>query len=94
MITNGFTYIATLLFMAASLVTLDHKSTGKMKKFFRVIPAVVLCYLVAMLLCTFGLWDLAKTKPAYSALKNSLTYTMILSCYFVVTFEKSSNLAP
>lgn len=94
MITNGFTYIATLLFMAASLVTLDHKSTGKMKKFFRVIPAVVLCYLVAMLLCTFGLWDLAKTKPAYSALKNSLTYTMIFVMLLRCDIRKIIKLGP
>ena len=34
MITNGFTYVAVLMFMAAVLVTLDKSSTGVMKKFF------------------------------------------------------------
>ena len=50
MITNGFTYVAVLIFMAAVLVTLEKTATGKMKAFFKFIPAVVLCYLIAMLL--------------------------------------------
>ena len=47
MITNGFTYIAVLLLLAATLVTLE-KNTGW--KFFKFIPAVVLLYLLSMVL--------------------------------------------
>ena len=65
MITNGFTYVAVLLFMAGVLVTLEKTATGALKKFFRFIPAVVLCYLVAMLLCTLKVWDLGQTKASY-----------------------------
>mgnify|MGYP002523277947 FL=1 len=71
MITNGFTYVAVLLFMAAVLVTLEKSAKGGMQKFFKYVPAVVLCYLIAMLLCTLGVWDMAETKPAYSALKTT-----------------------
>ena len=53
MITNGFTYVALLLFLAGVLVTLE-KKTGW--KFFKFIPAVVLLYLIAMLLCTLKVW--------------------------------------
>ena len=34
MITNGFTYMAVLLFMAAVLVTLEKSAKGGLKKFF------------------------------------------------------------
>ena len=70
MITDGFTYVAILIFLAAVLVTLE-KKTGW--KFFRFVPAVVLLYLISMLLCTLKVWDMDATKPAYSALKNSMT---------------------
>ena len=61
MITNGFTYVAVLLLLAAVLVTAE-KKTGW--KFFKYVPAVVLLYLISMLLCTLNVWDMAETKPA------------------------------
>jgi len=68
MITNGFTYVAALLFMAGVLVTLEKTAKGALKTFFKYVPSIVLCYLVAMLLCTLKVWDLDQTKPAYDAL--------------------------
>ena len=79
MITNGFTYMAVLLFMAGVLVTLEKTAKGGLAKFFRYVPSMVLCYLIAMLLCTLKVWDLAETKAAYGALKNNLTYAMIFA---------------
>lgn len=55
--------MSVLLFMAAALVTLEKSAKGGMQKFFKYVPAVVLCYLIAMLLCTLGVWDMAETKP-------------------------------
>lgn len=52
MITDGFTYVAALLFMAGVLVTLEKKAGGALKQFFKYVPSIVLCYLIAMLLCT------------------------------------------
>ena len=49
--------------MAAFLVTLEKSAKGGMQKFFKYVPAVVLCYLIAMFLCTLGVWDMAETKP-------------------------------
>lgn len=94
MITNGFTYVAVLLFMAAMLVTLEKKTTGGLAKFFKFVPAVVLCYLLAMLLCTVKLWDMDSTKPAYSALKNSLTYAMIFTMLLRCDIRKIIKLGP
>ncbi len=91
MITNGFTYVAVLLFLAAALVTLE-KGTGW--KFFKYVPAVVLLYLISMLLCTLGVWDMAETKPAYSALKNSITYAMIFTMLLRCDIRKIIKLGP
>lgn len=95
MITNGFTYVAVLLFMAAILVTLEKESRQPfVKKFFKYVPAVVLCYLIAMVLCTLNVWDMEATKPAYSALKNSLTYAMVFTMLLRCDIRKIIKLGP
>ena len=94
MITDGFTYVAVLLFMAAVLVTLSTHATGGLQKFFKYVPAVVLCYLIAMLLCTLKVWDMDETKPAYSALKNNLTYAMIFAMLLRCDIRKVLKLGP
>lgn len=80
--------------MAAVLVTLEESAKGGMQKFFKYVPAVVLCYLIAMLLCTLGVWDMAETKPAYSALKNNLTYAMIFAMLLRCNIRKVLKLGP
>ncbi|MBQ8568516.1 MAG: DUF819 family protein [Oscillospiraceae bacterium] len=78
MITDGFIYIALLIFTAAVLVNLPVIFNGKTgQKIFRFVPPVVLIYLGLMLLCTFDVWDLEATAGAYSALKNPLLYAML-----------------
>lgn len=74
MITNGFTYIAVLAFIAACLVGAQKVTKWK---FFDYVPPVVLLYLTAMLGCTFALWDKAETAAAYSAVRNPILYAMI-----------------
>lgn len=64
--------MAVLLFMAGTLVTLEKTAKGALKTIFKYVPSVVLCYLIAMLLCTPKVWDLGETKAAYGALKNNL----------------------
>lgn len=80
--------------MAAVLVTLEKSAKGGMQKSFKYVPAVVLCYLIAMLLCTLGVWDMAETKPAYSALKNNLTYAMIFAMLLRCDIRKVLKLGP
>ena len=80
--------------MAAVLVTLEKSAKGGIQKFFKYVPAVVLCYLIAMLLCTLGVWDMAETKPAYSALKNNLTYAMIFAMLLRCNIRKVLKLGP
>lgn len=80
--------------MTAVLVTLEKSAKGGMQKFFKYVPAVVLCYLIAMFLCTLGVWDMAETKPAYSALKNNLTYAMIFAMLLRCNIRKVLKLGP
>lgn len=91
MITNGFTYIAVLIFIAAILVWLQRYTKSK---FFDYVPPIVLLYLVTMILCTLNVWDLAATKPAYSALKNNLLYTMIFLMLLRCDIRKILKLGP
>ena len=74
MITNGFTYIAVLAFLAACLIGAQKLTKSK---FFDYVPPVVLLYLIAMLFCTVSVWDTAATKDAYNAVRNPILYAMI-----------------
>ena len=91
MITNGFTYIAVLIFMASILITLQ---SVKDWKFFEYVPPIVLLYLGTMILCTVNFWDLEATKPAYSALKNNILYAMIFLMLLRCDIRKVLKLGP
>ena len=69
MITNGFTYIAFLMFIAGGLLFLQKKTKAKV---FDLVPPLVWIYVLNMIFCTVGLYDLAETKAAYNGLKNNL----------------------
>ena len=91
MITNGFTYIAVLIFLAAILVWLQKYTKAK---FFDFVPPIVLLYLLTMIFCTMGVWDLAETKPAYSALKNNILFAMIFLMLLRCDIRKILKLGP
>ena len=91
MITNGFTYIAVLIFLAAILVWLQKYTKSK---FFDFVPPIVLLYLLTMIFCTIGVWDLAETKPAYSALKNNILFAMIFLMLLRCDIRKILKLGP
>lgn len=91
MITNGFTYIAVLIFLAAFLVWLQKYTKWK---FFDYVPPIVLLYLVTMIMCTLNVWDMKATKPAYSALKNNILYAMIFLMLLRCDIRKILKLGP
>ena len=91
MITNGFTYIAVLIFLAAILVWLQKYTKAK---FFDFVPPIVLLYLLTMIFCTCKVWDLDATKPAYSALKNNILYAMIFLMLLRCDIRKILKLGP
>ena len=91
MITNGFTYIAFLMFVAGGLLFLQKKTNWKV---FDLVPPLVWIYVLHMLFCTVGLYDMAATKPAYSSFKNNLLYAMIFVMLLRCDFRKLGKLGP
>ena len=51
-ITNGFTYIAFLMFLAGGLLALEKYTKWKV---FNVVPPLVWIYVLNMIFCTMGL---------------------------------------
>ncbi|MDO5559888.1 MAG: DUF819 family protein [Oscillospiraceae bacterium] len=95
MITDGFMYIATLIFSAAVLVNLPKVFKGKAaQNFFKFAPPIILIYLGLMLLCTFKVWDLSSTAEAYSSLKNPLLYAMLFIMLLRCNLRKIVKLGP
>ena len=91
MITNGFTYIAFLMFVAGALLFLQKNTKSKV---FDYVPPLVWIYVLHMVFCTFGLYDLAATKAAYSGFKNNLLYAMIFVMLLRCDFRKLAKLGP
>lgn len=91
MITNGFTYVAVLVFIAAALVMLQKKTEWKV---FNWVPPIVLLYFITMILCTIGAWDMEATKPTYSALKNNILYAMVFLMLLRCDIRKIVKLGP
>ncbi len=91
MITNGFTYIAFLMFVAGALLFLQKTTKWKI---FDIVPPLVWIYVLHMIFCTVGLYDLGETKPAYNAFKNNLLYAMIFVMLLRCDFRKLAKLGP
>lgn len=89
MITNGFAYIAFLIFFAAMIVAVRKLTDWKIFKF---VPPIVMVYLFNMLFSTINLWDMEATSVAYSATKNNLLYAMIFVMLLRCDFRKLAKL--
>jgi uncharacterized membrane protein len=92
MITNGFTYLAVIVFFAGTVVWAEKLFKGK---FFKYVPSVVLIYLGAMLLSTFGLWK--KTDDVnfyYHMAKTNLLPVMIFLMLLRCDLRKIIKLGP
>lgn len=95
MITDGFTYTAALIFIAAVIVCLPLIFRGSgAQRFFSFAPPVVLIYLGMMAMCTLRVWDLGSTAEAYSSLKNPLLYAMLFIMLLRCDLRKILRLGP
>lgn len=75
MIENGFTYLAVLTMLSASIVFIERKTQAKV---FEYLPAIVIIYFLVMLLSTFGFWQKTESVTVtYQALKSNLLPAMI-----------------
>lgn len=84
-ITNGFTYIAFLMFIAGALLALEKYTKWKI---FNVVPPLVFIYVLNMVFCTMGLYASDACSDTYSALKNNLLYAMIFVMLLRCDFKK------
>lgn len=90
-ISNGFTYIAFLMFIAGGLLFLEKKTHWKV---FNVIPPLVWIYVLNMIFCTVGLYSSEACSTAYGSLKNNLLYAMIFVMLLRCDFRKLGKLGP
>ncbi len=88
-ITNGFTYIAFLMFLAGVLLAAEKYAKWKV---FNLIPPLVWIYVLNMVFCTMGLYKSDACSAAYSALKNNLLYAMIFVMLLRCDFRKLAKL--
>ena len=88
-ITNGFTYIAFLMFLAGGLLALEKYTKWKV---FNVVPPLVWIYVLNMIFCTMGLYASDACSAVYSALKNNLLYAMIFVMLLRCDFRKLAKL--
>ena len=89
-ITNGFTYIAFLMFLAGGLLALEKYTKWKV---FNVVPPLVWIYVLNMIFCTAGLYSSDACSAAYSALKNNILYAMIFVMLLRCDFRKLAKLS-
>ena len=89
-ITNGFTYIAFLMFLAGGLLALEKYAKWKV---FNYAPPLVWIYVLNMLFCTLGLYSSDECSAAYGALKNNLLYAMIFVMLLRCDFRKLAKLS-
>ena len=92
MITDGFTYLAVIVFFTGAVVWAEKVFKGR---FFKYVPAVVLIYLGAMLLSTFALWE--KTEEVnfyYHMAKTNLLPAMIFLMLLRCDLRKIIKLGP
>ena len=88
-ITNGFTYIAFLMFLAGGLLALEKYAKWKI---FNYVPPLVWIYVLNMVFCTMGLYASDECSAAYSGLKNNLLYAMIFVMLLRCDFRKLAKL--
>ena len=90
-ITNGFTYIAFLMFLAGGLLALEKYTKWKV---FNVVPPLVWIYVLNMVFCTIDMFNNEACSNTYSALKNNLLYAMIFVMLLRCDFRKLGKLGP
>ena len=88
-ITNGFTYVAFLMFIAGGLLALEKYAKWKV---FNWVPPLVFIYVLNMVFCTIGMFNNEACPNTYSALKNNLLYAMIFVMLLRCDFRKLAKL--
>ena len=94
MITDGFQFIALLFFVSGIVIYLEKKFKNGI--FFKYIPALVIIYFGAMILSTFGVWDMnvESVSKARSVLKDAILPSMIFLMLLRADLRDIAKLGP
>lgn len=94
MITNGFHFIALLLFLSGIVIYLEKHF--KNSKFFKYIPALVVIYFGSMVLSTLGVWDMASksVSGARAVIKDAILPAMIFLMLLRADLRDIAKLGP
>lgn len=88
-ITNSFTYVAFLMFIAGGMLALEKYTKWKV---FNIVPPLVFIYVLNMIFCTMGLYKSDACSAAYSNVRNNLLYAMIFVMLLRCDFRKLAKL--
>lgn len=94
MITNGFQFVALLLFLSGIVIYLE--KNFKDSVFFKYVPALVVIYFGAMILSTMGVWDMSKesVSGARGVLKDAILPAMIFLMLLRADLRDIAKLGP
>ncbi len=92
MITTGFSYLASIVFLAAIIVWVQEKYEGK---FFDYVPAIVLLYFLTMVIASFNLWGSTDAiNNSYDIIKTNMLPAMIFLMLLKADLRKIIKLGP
>jgi len=92
MITNGFTYLAVLIFLAGLLKFCEARTRHRI---FDYAPAIVILYLAIMLLSSLGLWQQSDSvNSVYQSVKTNLLSAMIFLMLLKSDLRRIKMLGP
>lgn len=94
MITNGFHFVALLLFVSGIIIYLEKNFKDSL--FFKYIPALVVIYFGSMVLSTLGVWDMTSksVSGARSVLKDAILPAMIFLMLLRADLRDIAKLGP
>lgn len=94
MITNGFYFIALLLFLSGIVIYLEKNFKDSI--FFKYIPALVVIYFGSMLLSTLGVWDMTSksVSGARTVIKDAILPAMIFLMLLRADLRDIAKLGP
>ncbi len=92
MVTNGFHYLALLIFFSSLVVYFQKRDKTK---FFKYVPAIVVIYFTVMVMATLGMWEKTDSvNTVYKTVKGNLLPAMIFLMLLKADLRKIIKLGP
>lgn len=92
MITNGFTYIAFLTFLAGTIAAMERRY--KSFALLQIVPTPVILYLACMILATFDFWTGPEIAVANQTVRTAIIPAMIFIMLLQCDISKITRIGP